>query len=77
MKLNYYYFLATVTNATSPCVRTLTIADCPTDAFASAAIGLSNYKLRVTAMQELTEAQYHAPNQAPMASAVQVQPVAA
>lgn len=62
-----YYYLASVANATSQAVRVLTMARTHPEAFASAAIGLRNGGFVVTQMQELTEAQYFAPNQAPHA----------
>lgn len=72
-----YYFLATVANATSQNVRTLTASDRANEAFASAAIALSNRGFVVTAMQQLTADQYFAPNVAPMSYDVEICPVIA
>lgn len=71
-----YYYLATVANASSQAVRTLTCTSLPNEAFASAAISLANAGFVVTAMQELTEAQYFAPNVAPVCYNVGLLPVA-
>lgn len=61
-----YYYLATVSNATSPAVRILTATAFPYEALASAATQLANYGFYVTSIQELTESQYFAPNVAPV-----------
>lgn len=67
-----YYFLATVANATSPAVRAQVATKLAVEAFAQAAILLSNTHFQVTSMQELTQDQYYAPNVAPVWCDVQV-----
>lgn len=74
MKTTYYHFLATVANATSPAVRILTTAEKPSDAFASAAIALSNFGFVVTQMSALTHEQFQFAGAAPMAYEVKIQP---
>lgn len=70
--MSTYYFLATVSNATAQAVRVQTATDHKVEAFAQAAIALSNAHFSVTSMQELTREQYYAPNVAPVWCDVQV-----
>ncbi len=70
-----YYYLATVSNATSCAVRVQIATEAPFEAMALALTQLANLRFYVTSVQELTAGQYFAPNVAPVCYDVQTRPV--
>lgn len=66
-----YYFLVCLRGASSRDVRAIGAGSCAGEAFASAAIMLTNAKLSIVSMQNISEAQYYAAVSAPLWSQVE------